>query len=705
MARLLRAGALLTMTIFLLASGGRASAQDAPLALMPYPASVQRGSGSLRIDGGFQLAFAGYREPRLDRAGARFLAALHAQTDIPFGPQSGDAAKATLVVHTDRTSKQIQELGEDESYSLEVTPRGARLNAANPLGVLHGLQTFLQLVAVTPEGFAVPAVIIHDQPRFAWRGLMTDSGRHFMPLDVVRRNLDGMEAVKMNVFHWHLSENQGFRVESRKFPKLQGLGSDGLYYTQDEIRGIIAYARDRGIRVVPEFDMPGHTTAWFVGYPELASAPGPYQIERKWGVFDPAMNPASDRVYKFLDDFIGEMAALFPDRFFHTGGDEVNGKQWDANPEIQKFMKAHGLKDNHALQAYFNARLQKIVSKHGKSMVGWDEILDPSLPKDIVIQSWRGPESLAVAAKDGYRGILSAGYYLDLGWPAWRHYAADPLGGDAANLAEDQKKLVLGGEACMWSEYVDAENVDSRIWPRNAVIAERLWSPQSMRDTASMYARMEPTSEWLEWRGLAHRSYYLPMLERIAGPASPQEFLALRRLANVLEPVKDYTREHTAPAEPTSWTPLNRLVDAVVPESADSRRFSDAVDALLALPCDSPEAAGAIEALRQQLTVWRDNDAAFEPLAQRSVLAKEGATASQNLSAAAQAGLAALDWIAKKQTPDSTWVTQQSGVLANAAKPAGQLLVAPVRSIQRLVDAAASGKSCGLPQPPAVQAK
>ena len=160
---------------------------------------------------------------------------------------------------------------------------------------------------------------------------------------VLKRNLDGMAAVKLNVLHLHLSENQGFRIESKKFPKLQEMGSDGHYYTQDEMRDLIAYAADRGIRIVPEFDMPGHSTSWFVGYPELASGKGPYEIDRHWGVFDPAMNPTEEHTYKFLDEFIGEMAKLFPDRYFHIGGDEVNGKEWDANPEIQQFMRAHGI--------------------------------------------------------------------------------------------------------------------------------------------------------------------------------------------------------------------------------------------------------------------------------------------------------------------------------------------------------------------------
>jgi hexosaminidase len=292
-------------------------AQGQPqLNLMPYPASVQLGSGSLRVDASFSAALTGYTEARLDRAVQRFQQQLFRQTAIPFALKASSSPKAALVIHTEHASKDVQELGEDESYTLEVTTDGAKLTAVTPLGALHGLQTFLQLVEVTPDGFAAPAVTIRDTPRFPWRGLMIDVARHFVPLDVLKRNLDGMEAVKMNVFHWHLSENQGFRAESKKFPKLHEMGSDRLYYTQDEIRDLIAYARDRGIRVVPEFDMPGHSTAWFVGYPELASGPGPYEIERKWGVYDPAMDPTNEKTYKFLDEFIAEMAKLFPDHYF-----------------------------------------------------------------------------------------------------------------------------------------------------------------------------------------------------------------------------------------------------------------------------------------------------------------------------------------------------------------------------------------------------
>ncbi|MFI5098308.1 MAG: beta-N-acetylhexosaminidase [Candidatus Acidiferrales bacterium] len=665
--------------------------------LMPMPAKVQTGSGSLRVDETFRLAFAGHREARLERAGQRFLAQLHRQTALVVANrETADPAKATLLVTTDKESKAVQELGEDESYTLDVTPSGAKLHAANPLGALRGLQTFLQLVTVTPEGFGAPVVRIQDQPRFSWRGLMIDSGRHFMPIAVLERNLDGMEAVKLNVFHWHLSENQGFRVESQKYPKLHQLGSDGFYYTQEEIRGLIAYARDRGIRVVPEFDMPGHSTAWFVGHPELASGSGPYQIERKWGVFDPAMDPTNEKTYKFLNEFIAEMAKIFSDAFFHIGGDEVNGKEWDANAGIQAYSKAHGIKDNNALQAYFSQRVQELVVKHGKTPIGWDEILVPGVPKSIVIQSWRGADSLVAAAKQGYRGILSNGYYVDLGWNAARHYAVDPLGGAAANLTTEEQKLVLGGEACMWSEYVNPENVDSRIWPRTAAIAERLWSPADVRDPAPMYARLPGISQRLEWVGLSHRTYQRRMIERMAGTASPEEFAALQSLVEALEPVKDYTREGIG-EEPTSQTPLNRVADAVSPESDVSRLFSSKVDEYLT---DSCKDTAKTSELRAQLVQWAGNDTRLRPLAERSFLVKEASPASSALSQAAEIALAALDRITlgvplspelKKQQLDGLNALEQQAHKA-------QLTIPSLPVFQKLIEQASKGGACTISQ-------
>jgi hexosaminidase len=447
------------------------------------------------------------------------------------------------------------------------------------------------------------------------------------------------------------------------------------------------------VRVVPELDMPGHSTAWFAGYPELASGRGPYQVERKWGVFDPAMDPTSEKTYKFLNELIGEMAKLFPDQFFHIGGDEVNGKEWDANPNIQAFMKSHDIKNNEGLQAYFSQHVQDLVAKHGKTPIGWDEILVPGVPKTIVIQSWRGADSLAAAAKMGYRSILSNGYYIDLGWSAARHYAVDPMGGAAANLTAEEKERILGGESTMWSEYVNAENIDSRIWPRNAAIAERFWSPQNTTDSASMYQRMEAESARLEWLGLTHRSFHRKMLLRIAGPAAAAELSALRTLAEALEPVKDYTREQNAATEPTSQTPLNRVVDAVQPESETSRRFSVNVDQFLASSCKD---AGKAAELRAQLVTWAGNDARLQSLAQRSFLVKEAAPASIALSQSAELALDALDRVTKGLPLTEDSKKQEIDALNALELQAhkSQLTLPARAAFQKLIEAATSGSAC-----------
>jgi hexosaminidase len=639
--------------------------------LMPVPAKIQPGEGRLRIDRNFSfIQLNGYREARLEAAAARLVEQVAKKTGIPMNAGiAGSAPAAALVVYCDHASAPVQTAEEDESYRLTVTSLGARLDAPNPLGVMHGFETFLQLVDLDSTGFGVPAVTIEDHPRFPWRGLMLDVSRHWMPLDAVKRTLDGMAAVKLNVLHLHLSENQGFRIESKVYPKLQEMGSDGDYFTQDQVREIIAYARDRGIRVIPEFDMPGHATAWFVGYPELASGPGPYRMERDWGVFDPAMDPTREETYKFLDAFIGEMAALFPDEYFHIGGDEVNGKQWDASPRVQEFKRAQGLKSNEALQAYFTRRVQAIVQKHGKKMIGWDEILTPDMPRTVLLQSWRGPKSLADAARQGVNGILSSGYYLDLGYSAAHHYAVDPLGDGAAGLTEEQKRLVMGGEACMWSEFVTPELLDLRLWPRTAAIAERLWSPQNVTDEADMYRRLAAVSRDLEWLGLTHVSQREKMLERLAagGPVAP-----LRTLAEVVEPVKDYGRE--AVRHYDSFSPYNRLVDLMPGSGEAARRFAELVDNMK--PEDIPK-------IREWLTLWRDNDARLEPVLARSAPLAENAEISKDLSAIAAVGLQALDG-----NHSAEWVKRQEALLDRAKRAHGELLLSVEPPIRKLIETA-----------------
>jgi hexosaminidase len=667
------------LTLLLLAT--LATAQPQPN-LMPMPASVQPGTGQLQIDQSFSIAVTGTRDASLDSGVRRFQSQLSKQTGIPFRPKPGTAP--TLQVHADHGREAVQKLGEDESYDLTITDSGAKLTAPTPLGILHGLETFLQLVQPSATGFSVPTVTIKDQPRFPWRGLLIDVSRHFIPIDVLKRNLDAMAAVKMNVLHWHLSDDQGFRVESKKFPKLTGMGSDNMYYTRDEIREFIAYAHDRGIRVMPEFDIPGHSRSWFLGYPELSSGSGPYTLEG--GGIDPIMDPTQDSTYKFLDKFIAEMAALFPDAYFHIGGDEVDGKQWDANPKIQAFIHSHNLKNNQDLQAYFNQRLQKIVSNHHKTMIGWDEILHPDLPKTITVQSWRGQQSLAAAAKQGYNGLLSFGYYLDLMWPAARHYAVDPMSGEAANLNPEEQKRILGGEACQWAEWVTPENIDSHIWPRNAAIAERLWSPQQITDVDSMYARLNALSLHLEWLGLTHRSARTHMLQRMAGT---EDISALRVLADVVEPVKDYNRWDDAKGPIDFHAPLNRMIDAVYPESDTARNFRNLVQTFL----QSGNKDQATEAqIRAYLNTWRDNDAKLSPLLGQSFLLQEVAPLSANLSALGAAGLQSLDYLDKSQSAPDSWKAQQLTVVDGAKKRQADLLLMVAAPVQQLIEAGANPK-------------
>jgi len=619
------------------------------LNLMPWPATVEMGQGSLAIGPALLIALTGYSEPRLLNAIRR------------LGELATGGSPAKLVIQCD------QKFGEDESYHLQITPQGARLSAPNPLGVLRGLETFRQLVISTPQGLQAPVVDIEDHPRFAWRGLHLDVSRHWMPVPVILRNIDGMAAVKLNVFHWHLSDDQGFRVESKRFPKLQQLGSDGLYYTQEQVRQVIVYAQDRGIRVVPEFDVPGHTTSWLVGYPELASAPGPYQIERNWGVFDPTMDPTRESTYEFLDAYIGEMAALFPDPFFHIGGDEVTGKQWRNSARIREFMRKNRLKSTGDLQAYFNRRLQKVVAKYGKRMEGWDEILDPDLPKSIVIQSWRGQKSLAESARHGFSCILSAGYYLDHMEPASKLYAVDPLDGDAASLSNEERARILGGEVAMWGEFVSPENVDSRIWPRAAAVAERLWSPQEVRDVPWMYRRLEQVSRSLDLLGL-----------RLAAgdPVEP-----LKTLADVVQPATFGQRIRTH--QYTQLTPLNRLVDTVRPESDTARDFAALVDRMPATKMDRAQ-------MRIWLARWRDNHVLLQPVLEKSDLLREDLPVSEALSRLGSIGLQALDYLERGERPPATWVVQQRSFLETLKKPIAELRLAIAPSIEKLVNAAAA---------------
>src|ERR1051326_6386639 len=649
--------------------------------LMPVPASFKFGAGRLAVNKSFTVAARGHVDERLRAGVARAVRRLEGRTVLELPLElSSDANAATLVVECKGPGQTVPSVDEDESYTLDVTDKQAVLQAATVVGALRGLETFLQLLEGDREGFYVPAVQINDAPRFRWRGLLIDVGRHYEPMGVLKRNLDAMAAVKLNVLHWHLTEDQGFRIESKKFPKLTGMGSDGLFYTQDEAREIIAYARDRGIRVVPEFDIPGHSTSWLVGYPELGSAPGPYKIERGAGIFEPALDPTREQTYKFLDTFLGEMAALFPDEYMHIGGDENEGKQWDRNPQIQAFMKEKGIKDNHALQAYFNQRVLKIHQQHHKKMIGWERILHPDLPKDAVIHSWRGPASLADAARKGYNGILSAGYYIDLMFPASQHYLADPIPPDTSLTAEEAKHI-LGGEATMWGEWVSPETIDSRIWPRTAAIAERLWSPRNVNNVEDMYRRLAVVSRQLEELGLTHEKNYGMMLRRLV---RNEDIGPLRTLVSVIEPVKEYRRYDMRPQ--TMLSPLTGVIDATHPDSEAARKFSWMVREFLN---DAPRYELYRAELSEMLADWQTSGASLGPMIDRSPALKEIKPLAQNLSQLGATGREPISYLKFGMPPPRGWRETSLAKVDEAAKPYGALEFVVIGAVKQLVNTAA----------------
>lgn len=705
---------VLPVLAFSCAMNVSAASSTPTLPLMPAPAAIHAAPGArLAIDGKLSVALAGHADPRFPAAIGRALTRWQERTGLSF-PRTDtasfitaqDVSAATLLIECqppqgNSTAARglpyaLPQLGDDESYRLEVSGSRATLRAAHPAGILRGLETLVQLLQSDANGWFLPALTIEDRPRFPWRGLMIDVCRHWQPIEVIKRNLDGMASVKLNVLHLHLTEDQGFRIESKRLPKLHQLGSDGLYFTQDQIREIIAYAAERGIRVVPEFDIPGHATSWLVSYPELGSAPGPYVLQRRWGVFDPVLDPTNEGVYALLETFLGEMAELFPDPYIHIGGDENNGVHWSANAKIQAFIREHNLKDNPGIHAYFNRRIRDILQKHNKKLVGWDEVLHPDLPKDSVVHSWRGAEGLADAVRGGFTAILSNGYYIDLHHPAVDHYLNDPLPAGTPLTAEQQAK-VLGGEATMWAEWVTPETIDSRIWPRTAAIAERLWSPREVNNVPDMYRRLAIVSQRLEETGLLHNKNRPSMIRRFAGVdanladasgavANARQLIdGLTVLVDVIEPVKVYARNGQQP-ELTQLSPLTGLPDMARSESEASRIFAVHVSRLIANPSDATAAA----AVQATLEHWQSAAEAIQRNASLGSprVREEAVPVAKALATVSTVAREAVQRIGDGTKKADGWRSKAEAQLKANGEPKRGVHLPMLPAITKLVDAA-----------------
>jgi hexosaminidase len=685
--------AMAVLTATLLSGSGMQAQQTAnvtraDLGLMPLPSHLEAGAGSFTLRPGMHVGYARFHNVRLEAGVVRMMERMQFESGVPLphvpSMVAGEVSSAGIVIDVAGAGGAVQSLDEDESYSLTVTPQLVTIKAATVVGAFHGMETLLQLVQLRENAATIPAVSIEDTPRFQWRGLMIDVSRHFEPVKQIERTLDGMAMVKMNVFHWHLSDDQGFRAESKLYPKLTGLGSNGEFYTQEQMREVVEYARARGIRVVPEFDIPGHTVSWMVAYPQIASSKGPFHLPDVAGIHDEALDPTREGTYVFLNRFIGEMTKIFPDAYFHIGGDEVNGEVWTSNPRIARFMKRKGFEKPSQLQTYFSQRVVRIVEQHGKKPIGWDEVLVPGLPKNVLVQSWRGVDSLAAGAQQGYRGILSAPYYLDGMKSNETHYLADPIPADTTLTAE-QQKLILGGEVCMWAEQLHERTIDSRIWPRTAVMAERFWSPQSDRDVVSMYQRLPRVSIELELAGLKHMTGPAMMRRSISGQVNPT---ALTTLAGVLEPVSFGEREETQHTD--GHTPLDRLVDTVVPDPPSRFEIAQDVDAVLN---KTSESTAAEARLTRRFMEWQEIAPALAANMQQNPRMSDAAVRATQLGDLGRIGLQALLNLDPNNSayngPKLAASDPQSqlAVIADAEKPAALVRFTFLDSLKKLVQA------------------
>ena len=395
----------------------------ARLSVLPLPLKAKADGQSLDLRGGLL--------PSYTRATSEEIAALSSAFLADVGELTGmnmDGGMYPLIIHCIDSGPKYPAVKEDESYQLKITADEIVISCANRFGLDHALQTVLQLIVKQEDKYVLPVVEIEDEPRFPWRGIMIDVSRHWIPKRIILENIDLMNKVKFNVLHLHLTDNQGFRIESKTYPKLHEAGSNGNYFTHEDIRQIVDYAALRGIRVIPEFSLPGHCSSWLVGYPTLGSRQATYEIKRTYGFNEDVMDVTREETYVFLDKFFEEMTGLFPDPYIHLGGDEVVPTNWLTNPAIVNRMNDLGFTTPTELQAYFNLRMRRILDKHKKFVMGWDEILHPQLAQsNVVIQSWRSKSTLFEAARLNQPAVLSSGWYLDHKLHASQLYEIDPL--------------------------------------------------------------------------------------------------------------------------------------------------------------------------------------------------------------------------------------------------------------------------------------
>lgn len=504
-----------------------AAQADAGVMIIPRPLHVSRGAGTFTLASRTPIVLEG-SPAELRSIGDQLRQGLQTFAGYPLPIVSlakAPAGKAIIL----SLSGAPDSLGA-EGYQLVVTPARVVVRAREPQGLFYGVQSLLQLLppqkGKTGRPVILPAVTITDRPFFAWRGLHLDVGRHFFPVDFIKQTIDRMALHKLNTFHWHLTEDQGWRIEIKKYPKLTEVGAwregtlvghswdkparidsqrYGGYYTQEQIREVVAYAHARQVTIVPEIDVPGHSLAALAAYPELSCTGGPFKVAPTWGVFDDVYCAGNEATFRFLADVFSEVADLFPGEVIHIGGDECPKTRWKACARCQARMKAEGLKDEHELQSYFIKRIQGVLAAKGKRVIGWDEILEGGLAPGAAVMSWRGVQGGVAAAKQQHDVVMTpnAPYYLD-------HYQGNPLDEPLAfrgyntlrkvydfnplpvALTPAEARYIKGVQANLWTEYVATpQHAAYMLFPRLAALAETAWSAPANKDWSSFAHRLD----------------------------------------------------------------------------------------------------------------------------------------------------------------------------------------------------------------------
>ena len=501
------------------------SESDYPI--IPKPASMEISDGRFLVDENTRI-FASEEVTREASLLSEMLSTGSGK-EIPVEPATGNSQRGIYLTLDENIEK-------DESYSLTVDHDKIEISAKTAKGIFYGIQSLRQLMPPETENSSVdeltiPAVQIQDEPRYAYRGMMLDVGRYFFPVDFVKKFIDLIALHKMNTFHWHLTEDQGWRIEIKKYPKLTEVGSVrketivgknfdpyvgdgeeyGGFYTQEEVKDIVAYAQDKHVTIIPEIEMPGHSTAALAAYPELGNDTGPYEVATAWGVKDQIYAP-KEKTFQFLKDVLTEVMELFPSKYIHIGGDEAPKKEWEESEQAQAVIEREGLKDEHELQSYFIQRIEKFLNANGRQIIGWDEILEGGLAPNATVMSWRGMEGGIAAAKQGNDVIMTPTSHL-----YFDYYQADPedeplaIGGNTPVkkvysfeptpevLSEQEAEHVIGAQGNLWTEYISTPDyAEYMLLPRMSALAEVVWTPEEKRNFEDFKKRMEVLKERYE---------------------------------------------------------------------------------------------------------------------------------------------------------------------------------------------------------------